>query len=195
MKIALDLDEIIFPFVENLIIYHNKNYCTNFKFEDIKHYELWKVWGGTREQAIKKVAEFQHTPEFDLIPPIPESALAIEELRKHNELIIVTSRREDMKDKTLAWIDKYFPKKFSGLYLTNAYALDGPTLNKADMCLENGSKLLVDDCLEFAKECSEKGIETWLWYKPWNQSSSLPYLVSRFKIWKEFLNIVQDIVD
>lgn len=183
MKLALDLDEIIFPFVDNLLVYHNRNYNTNLRFEDVKHYDLWEVWGGTKEQETQKVTEFQHSPEYSLILPIPESALAIEELGKFNELIIVTSRREDMRDKTLEWIDIHFPKKFSGIFLTNS-------LSKAEVCLEKGAKLLVDDCFNYAKECAEKGIEAWLWDKPWNQSHKLPYRVSRFKIWREFLDRV-----
>jgi len=58
---------------------------------------------------------------------------------------------------------------------------------KSDLCLKLGVEVLVDDCLEFAEECADKGIKVLLLDSPWNQTDSLPKNVKRMKNWDEIV--------
>ena len=58
MIIGVDIDDVILKVNEQMQAWHNREYNTNFRFEDITEYDLWNVWKCSREEAIKRVMTF-----------------------------------------------------------------------------------------------------------------------------------------
>jgi len=190
MIVGVDLDEVLANFVPCLLNFHNKKYGTDLTREQVHTYDLWKVWGGTIEEAIRKVREFYQSDEFRQILPVNGSQEGIDVLREKNELVVITSRPHDIKEETRAWLDQYFPGKFLQVYHTNDWAPAGSgkrKTEKPDICHNLGAGIFIEDNIEYAIACAEKGVRAFLLDCPWNQADSLPERVTRVKSWRELI--------
>ena len=153
--IGIDIDDVLTDFMNSFVEYHNGRYGTNYLREDFKSYHLWETIGGNEEEIVKKVNDFNHTSYFDKILPTEGSQNAVELLRKDNELRVVTSRPYNVHDQTLSWLERYFSDKFEEVHFTNEWAggIGKPT-RKKDVCSEHNIDFLIEDSLEYAKECA-----------------------------------------
>ncbi|KAH7927388.1 hypothetical protein BV22DRAFT_1031872 [Leucogyrophana mollusca] len=90
-------------------------------------------------------------------------------------LIIVTARGKDVHAKSWAWVQQWFPRCFDTMICTGQFANSGKKdsnvvngivsaqeshevstkLSKAQVCIDIGAKLLVDDSLENALACAK----------------------------------------
>jgi len=185
-KIAIDIDDTIFDFVGGYTFFHNKTHKTNLKREDFKAYSFNYIMGGTMHEAVNSVKEFYSSHFFRKMEPFPNSVEVIKELKKENKLFIVTSRPLDMQKGTLEQISKYFPNVFSDIFFSSNHYTGAKNSGKtkAEICFERGAFLLIDDSLDYAKECLIKGIKTLLFDAPWNQNGEIKG-ITRVKSWKE----------
>lgn len=193
MKIAIDIDEVLGNFLSEVIAFHNSAYGTDLEIGQFTSYRFWEIWGGTREQAIDKIYEFKETEYFRGIRPLPGAQKAITELKAANELCIVTSRQNEFIEVTRAWLDRYFPNCFSGVYFTNHYGHSESSITKAQICDQIGADLLIDDSLDFALECAVAGRQAILFDYPWNKASRLPEAIRRVSSWDEAVKIIESL--
>jgi len=187
MKIAIDIDEVLSDTLTALISFHNEKYGTSLKKSDFHSYKYWEVWGGTMEEAITKVYEFYESDYFKNINPVQNSQIAVKSLKKHHDLVVVSSRQHEIEEKTLEWLEKHFPKAFSDVHFTNAYSLSGQSQKKSIVCHYLNAKTLIDDCLDYAIECSRSMEMVFLFDSPWNRLDLLPYKVRRVRSWNEIV--------
>lgn len=187
MLIGVDLDGVLVDFMSSFLNYYNHVYGTNLTRDQIYTYDLWKIFGETREKAIQKISDFYKTHHFNSLEPIQDSIEAIDTLKQNHDLVVITSRHNDIIEGTKRWLEKYFPNKFSEVYLTNQYSLDEDYRRKSDICLDLGINVLIEDSLDYAKECIPK-TRVLLFDQPWNQSQKLPESITRVKSWKEILD-------
>lgn len=185
MKIGIDIDEVLAKFIVAFTDYHNKKYNTSFQESDFSSYKLEKVIGGTTEEKIQKIKDFYQTEEFKNLELVPGSKEKIQELKKNNELFIITSRHKESYEVTKDWINRHFPDTFSGIYFADYYSDDAITKNH--ICEELGIEVFIDDCLTYASECGDKDTKVFLYDFFWNQSDSLPERVTRVKSWDEIV--------
>ncbi|MBI5229280.1 hypothetical protein HY991_04155 [Candidatus Micrarchaeota archaeon] len=191
MLIGMDLDEVLADFLSSVIKFHNTTYGTSLKREDFFSYNFWEVWSGTREEAIKKVYEFHKTHYFHEIQPVEGAVEGVRELKEEHELVVITSRQYGIEKETRVWVQKTFPDAFSGVYFTNDFSKDGlRSKSKKDFCKELGIDLLVEDHLNYAKECVADGVRVLLLDCPWNKRER-PQKVSRVYSWKEIVERIQ----
>lgn len=185
-KIGVDIDDTLVDFVGNYISFHNKTYKTNLQKENFKTYSFNYARRGTMKQAVNSVNKFYNTPFFKEMKPLPNAVGVIQRLKEKSELFIVTSRPLSIQEDTFEWISKYFSNIFSEIiFSSNHYTKtknSGKT--KAEICLNFGASLLIDDSLVYAQECIAKGIESILLDAPWNQNGNLNG-ITRVKNWKE----------
>lgn len=167
MKIGVDLDDVLAELLIKFTDFHNKKNSTNFKFEQITHFGLWELWGITKDEMTLELEEFlenhSHTVE-----PILGSVEAIDELAKNHELLILTSRSESMKDRTIEWLNIHYPAKFQDFLFANHW-LKAKGKTKADLCRDFKIELVIEDSPLFAKELAEQGFKVVLFDKLWNQ--------------------------
>lgn len=189
-RIGVDTDDVLVDFVGALIEHYNETYGTDIKREQVKNFSFHDIWGGTLEKRVERVNHFFETPYFDDILPIEGSQEAINYLSLSNDLFIVTSRPIFIKEKTEKWLNKFFNGKFLGIVnSSNHYSKaknSGKT--KVQLCNELGVSVLIDDSLDYIKQCPSMGIKGILFGDyPWNQNGNLPEGVVRVKNWNEAL--------
>jgi len=185
-KIGIDIDEVITEFVKSYLKIYNHKYDDNKTFEDICSYDLWKPLGITRGEAFEISDEFYASRDFDNISFVDGAKDGIERLSRENELFFITSRPVKIKEKT----EQFFKKSFPNLNLPLIFS-DGLFHNqeetKANICKELNIDSIIEDNINYAFDCAETGIITYLLDKPWNQSNALPKNIIRVKNWKEIM--------
>ncbi len=93
MRIGIDFDEIITDSLSVIIELHNAKYGTKLKKEDFHSYRFWEIWGGTKEEAVRKVHEFMETDRFAHMSPVAGSLKVLRALKESgHELYIITGR-------------------------------------------------------------------------------------------------------
>jgi uncharacterized HAD superfamily protein len=186
--VAIDVDEVLFPFVEHLAQFHNERYGTSLTMDDFSSFKLHQVWGGTVAEEMRKVLEFQATGVITRVAPMPAAMEAIEVLNRHYELAIVTSRTSSIKEETEQWLKLHFPNVFKHIRFANYWDESTPRITKADVCRTIGANILIEDNLDYAFDCAEWGVRVLLFGDyPWNQEAQLPDGVTRVTGWPEVL--------
>lgn len=186
MKIGIDLDDVLSLSMQEVINFHNDTYGTKINIKDVNTYNLWEVWGGTVEEAVRKVHEFHKSSYAKEAKPVKYSQEVLNKLKKNNELYIITARKDDIKNESEEWVNKYFPNTFSNIYFTNHFSTDpNKKTTKKKVCDDLDIDIFIDDSLGNALECSDTKRKVFLLDYPWNQMDKLPANVVRVKSWKE----------
>src|SRR3984885_4276999 len=110
--IGFDLDDILLEFDDPMREYHNVTYNTNLKREDSRIWNLWDRWDCTPEESVKRLQDFfAHEYHFNALP-VSGSMRGIQTLKENNTLVIITAKPENLREKTLEWLDTHFPNMF-----------------------------------------------------------------------------------
>lgn len=187
--IAVDIDEVLSPFLCGLIEWHNQHYNTALQLHDFYTYEFHKVWGGDREQAIRKGAE--HFEAREPVTPLADASRVLTRLAQDFELIVVTSRPLKQKAQTESWIQQHFPNTFKEILVCNHWSLDnqGPIIKKSAACLQHEAKYLIDDFPHYIEEAVNAGLTGLLFGDyPWNQQHAQHQLIQRVANWRAVEN-------
>lgn len=185
MKIAIDLDDTLVDLNQQIILFHNERYGTSYCREDFTDYSYWKIWGGSREEAIRKTYEFLSSEYYCDIPPIPGAQDAVAALKAQGyELAIVTGREACFDGITSSLADRHFPGAFAGIFYGSAYAINAVKIKKSTLCRQWGAAVLVDDDLTHIIDCVENGMPVLAFDTPWNQGR-LPEGVAGFSSWEK----------
>ena len=185
--LALDFDDLIYPFMDTLVPFHNATYGTALDLNDFHTFEFSEIWGGTLEESIAKIDEcfdsLEGHPE-----PIDGSANAVKQLADMFELIIVTARPDSLRETTESFINQHFPDTFSSVHLCNSYAPEGYVnkKTKADVCQASDAVGLVDDSLSNVAAVAATGRFGVLFGNyGWNKADVLPAGVVRANDWND----------
>ena len=103
LRIGVDLDKCLREFIFGFFQFHNQRYNTSFTFSDMNSYQFEHIIGGTREDALQKINQFNQTPYFRELPVVFGSQQSIRELSKKNDLFIITASLEKVKKETDRW--------------------------------------------------------------------------------------------
>ncbi|MFA5176364.1 MAG: hypothetical protein WC413_03860 [Candidatus Nanoarchaeia archaeon] len=190
MKIAVDLDEVLGEFLFPVLTYYNKLNHKDLKIDQFHCYDFWEVWGGTKQEAIQIVDDFFKKGYSEDIKPIPGAQQAINILKNKHNLIIVTSRWDNLRAHTEKWINKYYPNSFSEIYFSNDFSANNGNVKKSEICKKLGVNIIIEDNLHYALDCSKEGIISILLDKPWNKQSENYERVFRVNTWDDILYIM-----
>ncbi len=196
MQIGIDLDDVLGDTNRTLNAYHNNIYGTSFTREHYLSYKYWDIWGGTREDAIRKFDHFAEQGIFEAIPPIEGALYGMKRLKDISQgtAHVITGRSESSRNSTEQWLTHHFPGEITSLHFTNVFPVNGEvTRRKGDLCRELGITLMIDDSLEFAQTCTENGIAVIIFDAPWNKSADLPPNTYRALGWHEIVDIAERI--
>jgi len=192
MKVGIDIDEIITEFAKGYLKLFNKKYNKNVEFEDLFTYSLWKPLGISRKDSLELAEEYYSSDSFDNIKLVQGAEEGVKKLKENHELVFITSRPAPVREKTEISLRRFFPElNLEIIYSSNSYAeTNGKT--KGDICNELEIDLMIEDDLEHALDCAEKGIKVILLDKPWNQRVSHENLF-RIKNWDEILDKINEL--
>ncbi|MEK6886570.1 MAG: hypothetical protein AABW88_01940 [Nanoarchaeota archaeon] len=189
MKIAIDIDEVLSPFVPAMLKWHNQAYNRADKPTDFNSYIFEEHWGITREECIKRIKLFTSTPDFHQnIKPFEECFDVLNYLKQEHELYVLTSRQKELTDETKRWINKHFSSTFKDIYFSNELNPENISNTKGYLCREKGIELMIDDNYKFAIDCAERGIKVILLDRNgeygWSKGELKPNIV-RVQSWNE----------
>ncbi len=187
MLIAVDLDEILAGFLDAFILFYNEKYNANLNRDNFHTYKYWEVLKCTRDESIRTVYEFYKTPHFKNIKAIDGSIEGINELNREHELIIITGRPNYVKKETEKWIESHFSNKFSEVYLTNLFSLNGSFVTKTEICKDMKTSIAIEDDFEHAKDYSSNNIKVLLKKYKWNENKDLPHNVEYVNNWEDII--------
>eukprot|EP01086_Lenisia_limosa_P015528 TRINITY_DN5028_c0_g1_i1.p1 TRINITY_DN5028_c0_g1~~TRINITY_DN5028_c0_g1_i1.p1 ORF type:complete len:201 (-),score=37.73 TRINITY_DN5028_c0_g1_i1:9-611(-) len=191
--LAVDVDEVLVPFVENMSTFLNREFKTETTIEDYFSYEFDKVWKCSVDECQVKVNAYLQSEDFRSSKPIDGAREALTKLKEHYTLVVVTSRLSSLKDFTEKWLEQHFPGLFEQALFGNHYG-EGKRRKKSEMCMQVGAKMLIDDCLKYAIDCNDANIKCVLFDRnnsyPWNDSDDLPELTTRATSWTEITNLL-----
>jgi hypothetical protein len=122
-----------------------------------------------------KVEAFFVSPHFNNdLQPVPGALSALQSLKQHYDLQIVTARSDELMDQTKAWINKHFPDIFTEIHFGNAFSREGkPPRSKLEICRDIRAVMLVEDQPQYSTQCAEAGIPVILFGDyPWNGKST-----------------------
>lgn len=189
--LALDLDELLFPFVENFATFVNVKNGTSYAVEDFVTYEFEDTFETTMDVIICWVDEFlrQHDPTST---PVDGAVEAIRSLQSRFTLFVITARDDAHEEHTLAWLHNHFPDMFDKLMFCNLYPpgrVDSRT--KAELCDEIDAIGLVDDSIDYVSAVAATGRKGILFGDyPWNRSVVLTPGVVRARNWDELSRVL-----
>jgi len=196
--LAIDYDEVCVGYLPAFIAFSNATYGTDLRLSDFNSYMFWEVPGAklaSREDATKRVYEFHASEYFGKIVPIPGAYEALSALRSDFELHVVTSRQHDIADKTRACVAKHYPGIFTSLHFGNHFGTSGVKVSKPDMCQRIGAVALVDDSLDYARQCSQAGIPAVLFGDyGWNRAEQPSKIVARATGWSEVASKLRELI-
>lgn len=184
--IAIDIDEVLFGFTERFVAFHNRRYQTDFALHHMTSMSFHTVLGGTPDDDLRKVEEFQ-LGEGNLDgEPVPESIEVLGRLKTDYELVIVTARQSSIEQQTRSWLERTFPDTFSDIHFANYWDENRPRRTKGDVCRDLGVQIIVDDQPSYINDCLEHGVTGLLFGDyPWNQVVVDHPKVRRVKDWRE----------
>ena len=70
MKIGIDVDDVIFEFLNSFLDFYNNKTGKKFLKEQFSSYYFWEITGETREEGVKLVDEFHNSDLFDWLNSI-----------------------------------------------------------------------------------------------------------------------------
>lgn len=172
--IVFDLDDILVPFVEPFIDWHNQEYGTRLVYENITSFDLWIPLKLEQEELIRRVGIFENTAGFRQQRPYSDMCdIVAESSRKYTQKHVVTARVHALHEFTNYQIRSHFPSLFSGVHLTNGLGNRGQSRKKDDVCLELGADVIVEDNSRTVNACQERGIQAIVVSRPWNINAEL----------------------
>jgi len=152
--IAVDLDEVLGQFLQQLALFHNEEYGTSLTIKDFHSYHFADVWECTDEEASARVRKYFASKYFEDIPPVPK---AFDVLSKHKDsfrFVVVTARQHFLEETTRQWIAKHYPELFDDILFGNHYGTEGKKVPKSELCKTINAIALLDDSLHHALDCS-----------------------------------------
>lgn len=193
--LAVDLDECCCAYLPAFIKYSNAKCGTDLALDDFTSYMFWEVPKAKladREAATERVYAFHASHYFDQIEPFPDARVALNHLKERFELHVVTSRQQDLEVATRLFVGQHYPGVFTELHFGNHFGKAGAKISKPEMCKRIGAVALIDDSIDYAKQCAEAGIPVFLFGNyAWNQSAEkLSPLITRVNTWRMIAQLV-----
>lgn len=187
MKIAVDLDEVLADLLAQYILFLNMERKMKLLRDQFTGYYIWNGWSGTVEEKIALFNAFYNSTYFLQVLPIEAAADALRDIKKRHELYIVTSRPDSLKEATVNWVEQYYPGIFSDIYFADYIQKK----KKSDICMELGASIMIEDSLDYARDCATNNIHAVLLTHPWNQTDEELENITRVSTWQEVPAVLQ----
>jgi hypothetical protein len=153
-RIAVDLDEVLVPFVRPMAAWHRREMPSARKYKYV-YRDMFQV---SEEESQRMVRDFYKTPEFLFLHPILGSQRAMLRMRRGaNKMYIVTGRQDAAREQTELWVDRNFPGIFDDVILTNSYT--PMEVKKVDICRSLALDTIIDDSIDICNDCINNGIK------------------------------------
>ena len=190
MKIGIDIDDVVIELVSSFCKFYNSKHKGDLCIEDFKGYYLSTILPINREEEYPFFKEFHDSEDFDEISFIRNAKESIDKLKQDHELVFITARNLDWKQKTLNFFNKHFNgDDFKLVFSGDIYGGRRP---KEEICKEMGINVLIEDHHEKTLNYANAGIDVILFDRPWNKNTSHDK-ITRVHNWNEILDKIKEI--
>jgi deoxypyrimidine-specific 5' nucleotidase type C protein (NT5C) len=190
-RIAVDVDGVLFPFVQSYLDDVRARTGRIIPFESLTNFEFWPLIGPDRAAVFADVDRFILQPGTQSITPIPGAVETVAALSFTREVVAVTARPPALHGATKSWLAAHFGPTITDCIATNDAALGDGVVRKAAVCVELGVDLFIDDHLDYVVACAARGIRSFLFGRyPWNAAEALPTNVERVADWADISRLL-----
>lgn len=198
LTIAIDVDDVLAENAAGFVRFSNEQWGTRLTVEDYDEHwaDMWQV---DTDEVEKRAQAFHGSSAMRGYGHVGGAHEALRLLADGHRLVVATSRRLQMQDDTLAWINEHFPGIFSSeeVYFAGIWDdIDSQShlKTKADLVNQINADILIDDQLKHCLSVAESGRQAILFGDySWNQADSLPSGVVRCLNWSEVTHEVERI--
>ena len=187
--LAVDIDEVLFPFVAEFSFWHNNEYGTDYSLENFHTYDFDKVLGESIPETVHRIHTFLSVEHAHMtVAPLEEAQDAITKLTERYRPVAVTARHPEFENPTLQYLLHHFKEIITDITLVGHKETLSVVRSKAEVCQEVGAIALIDDSITHVANCAAVGIDGILFGNyPWNQAETLPAGVTRYDNWQGVL--------
>ena len=188
--IGVDFDDVTVNTNEAMCLYHNERYGTNYQLSDVTSWDLSSLWQCEREEVFLRWHEFYASPEHLLTAPTQGAIEALALLAQSAEVHIITARPLDFEEVTRKLLQQHVPLLNNIHFINKLGVKDGHHRTKAEVCVELGVEVLIEDHFGHAEGVALRGIPVLLFNRPWNEGIlDLPQGIRRVHTWEEILSL------
>lgn len=184
--IAVDIDDVLFPFIYGIAEHHNNIKGTTLTLEDFVSYNLNEVWGCSQEEANQIIKGFL-SKNYLHLEPVQGAQAGLYRLKKDFKVVLVTARNSVYEPETSRWLQVHLPGLFDELIFSGNIHDGRDYRSKGEICEELGAVLIIDDHPDNILSAAQRGVEGILFgEKAWTVMDELPAsLVKPCKDWDQ----------
>lgn len=176
-----DVDDIMNNFFPEFFKWLETECGKVIEYRDIVNYKVADILKISNEEASALVESFCASDRFLQMKPDPKAVICIYSLYySDDELYVLTSRHNDIRDHTREWVPIHFADVFIDIiFSANLYNPKADGKHKHETLAEFDADYYVEDNLDLALTASPHCKYVFLVNKPWNQCDNLPKNVIR----------------
>jgi len=187
--IAVDIDEVLVPFLPELTKFHQKRVKRKVKTPVRYPYHYAPLFKISEKESTRLVADFYNSEEHSNLKPLTGSKEILDILAKDYMIVAVTGRQSYAQDQTEKLLSANFGSTISDIVYCNHFT--SSQKSKAEVCWKLGADLLIDDSMQSCAECLHRDIGALNFIGnptyPWCEKSSIS-VIDWFDVFKSINN-------
>ncbi len=159
-KVAIDLDEVVFPFMEGINAHYNRLFGTSYKVSDYHDYNLEAVWDQPKNRVDQIIREFL-SGDVRHLQPMDGAVMGLKVLEQEFQMAAVSMRDglSTIVQATQRYLQHHGADVFDlGIHLCGNRHLGTPHRSKLDVCRALGAQYLLDDHPQNVLACAAGGM-------------------------------------
>jgi len=154
--IAVDIDEVLVPFLPALGRFYTRKTNIKTKFPQKYSYHYAPLFNITENESSELVREFYESSFHANLRPIKNSKEIILNLSENNTIVAVTGRQSYARDPTEKLLENIFKDCISDIIYCDHFT--DKSVSKGDVCKNINAQLLIDDNKQACLDCLSMSI-------------------------------------
>lgn len=172
-EIGIDIDDCSFDLRNPLCRYMARVAGTKTTPDDWTSYDLHNVFGVEQERFVDLLEGFWDSPEYDGMMPEEGAVKALTTFHSVGiKPVMLTSRFGRARERTSTLIQRHLLRVNPEIVYSGHCKFRNGELTKAEICLQRGIQLMVEDARDYALQCAESGIDVILLRRRNNEGTS-----------------------
>lgn len=187
-SLAVDVDEVLYPFVHAFSEWHNSNYGTALMQHDFFTYDFAQVLGVPKVESIRRIMNFMRT-DYLHQGTLEDSQRSISALSKRYQVCAITARSPIVRRSTSRYLQNHFPQ-IGRVIMVGYYKKANRPKPKSSALRRLGAVGIIDDNNAHVLEALKlPGLRTAIQFGnyPWNkvEPGDLPEQATQCETWAE----------
>ena len=183
LRIGLDFDDTLIPMRAAIVDFLNKSRGTSIHLESLTNFRIMAQWGLTDADFVSMCNENEAV--FHGNPPLPGVLETLAQWSAQSTLYVVTGRPAVWIPPARAWLERH------GIKVAEIFS--AATMgDKAQLALQQGITLFVEDNASAALSIAQQGIDVLLMDAPYNRYCCSHPRIRRVKDWFEIHSLTTD---